>query len=111
MLYKKNNGYPIVVIRPVVSRRSENFRRNGQWADIDYNIIIYHNSPENARALADLVDKSITENQASDLAASGFRPRDQDEITEDYDEVYGSPKEVVTIISMVYPFTYRQKMN
>ena len=111
--YSDNNwnkeGAPQVIIKVLVSRKSEGFTRKGQFAVIYYNIVIYHNSPENARNIADRVDKSITENYA-DLASDGIRPKDDEEMSEDADEVYGTAKRYISIISITYPFIYRQQL-
>ena len=109
--YNDNNaakeGYPQVIIKPIVTRRSEGFRRSGQFADVNYNIIVYHNSPENARTVADEIDNSITTYQATDLANNGFRPKDNEEITEDQDEVYAGARRTISIVSMNFPYIYR----
>lgn len=104
-------GYPQVIIKPIITRHSEGFRRNGQWAYVNYEILVYHNSPENARTVADEIDNKIRNAPNSLLKDKGFRYKDDEDISEDIQEVYAGTRRVIQIVSMNFPFQYRQKMN
>lgn len=113
--YNDNNanreGYPQIILNPIIERSSEGFRRSGQWAMINYEIQVWHNSPENARTVADEIDNVIRTNHSTSLANNGIRFNDEEDANESKDEVYAGSKRAIQIITMNFPFRYRQKVN
>jgi len=113
-VYKDNNanseGWPQVMIRPVVTRTSQGMTSKLQVANVDYEIQIYHNSAENARLWADKVDASLTTYRGA-FQSAGFYARQGDDVTEDYEVLYAGPNRYIHVITMNYPFVYREKVS